>query len=261
MLKTAYCLSLFFVLLTTITPLTPAEYSITQQPASREVVFHHNRGVGYFKDGKYQEALEAFRQALRLDPNFMASRFLLGDTYSALGQFEDAVKVYSQLIRDYPKLPPPYFNRSYAYLMIGDGNSAASDALTCLSMIGWRNERSQYMALVAHFGYRRAGSATDATRVLDEAAAKCDNKRWPYQVIRYLRREITAQDLLGSASDKQKTTEARAYYGMDLLLSGHQQEALEQFQWVQTNGKKTYLEYRLSLAEINRARNAEVKIK
>ena len=261
MLKRVYCFPLFFTLLTTVTPLTPARYPITQEAQSREVVFYHNRGEGHFKEGKYQEALEDFRQALRLDPNFMASRFLLGDTYSALGQFEEAVRVYSQLIRDYPKLPPPYFNRSYAYLMIGDGNSAAADAQTCLNMIGWRNDRSQYMVLVAHFGHRRGGGAAEATRVLEDAATKCDNKRWPYPLIRYLRRELTAQDLLKSASDNQKMTEARAYLGMDLLLSGRPQEAMEHFEWVQTNGQKTYLEYRLSLAEIDRARKAGVKSK
>ncbi|MGB7923856.1 MAG: tetratricopeptide repeat protein [Pyrinomonadaceae bacterium] len=256
-----YCLSLLFTLLTTITPLTRADYAIAQQARNEEAVFYYNKGVGYFTEGKYQEALEAFKQSLRLDPKFMGSRFLLGDTYSALGQFDEALTVYNELIRDYPKLPPPYYNRSYTHLMIGNGSSAAADAQAVLSMIGWRNDRSQYMVIVQHFGYRRAGSATDAARALDDAAAKSDDKKWPYPVIRYLRHEITADDLLKSATDNQKMTEARAYLGLDLLLSGHAKEALEQFQWVQTNGRKTYLEYRLSLAELKRAGNGGVKSK
>lgn len=259
MWKTVGGLLLFFMFLMTSTSLASMPRPGTQQTRAKEADYYYKLGTGYFKARKYQEALDAFKQALNNDPTHMGATFLLADTYSALGEFEEATKIYTQLIGQYPHLPAPYFDRSYSHLSSGNGEAAAADALTCLKMIGWRNDRSQSLAIVAHFGYRRAGRAADATRILDEAAAKADTKVWPHPIIRYLRHEITDQELMKAATNNDKMTEARAYLGMDFLLNGHQQEALEHFQWVEANGKKTFLEYRLSLAEIRRMKNTGVK--
>jgi lipoprotein NlpI len=291
MLKTVHCLSLLFILSMTVAAQT------TGQPMSQrrteESISYNDKGLSYARKGEYEmaiqsfkqairirpdnavaygnlgsayaalgkneEAINSFKQSLRLNPNLVPVQFSLGDLYSSLGQFEEAIKIYSQIIHDHPKFPQPYYNRSYSYLSSGQGAAAAADAQASLNIMGWRNEHSQYMVIVEYFGYRRAGSAADATRVLDEAAAKCDTQAWPYPVIRYLRHEITAQDLIKAVTDNNKMTEARAYIGLDLSLAGHQQEALEQFQWVEANGKRTYLEYRLALAEMRRLKNTDVK--
>jgi len=55
-----------------------------------------------------------------------------------------------------------------------------------------------------------------------------------------------------AADNNDRMTEARAYIGMNLLLEGKQQEAVEHFRWVQASGRKTYLQYRLALAELKR---------
>jgi lipoprotein NlpI len=54
------------------------------------------------------------------------------------------------------------------------------------------------------------------------------------------------------ADNNDRMTEARAYIGMYLLLDGKRQEAVEHFRWVQASGRKTYLQYRLALAELKR---------
>jgi hypothetical protein len=47
-------------------------------------------------------------------------------------------------------------------------------------------------------------------------------------------------------------TEAQAYIGMDLVVSGHQEEALPHLRWVSENGNRTFIEYILARMELGR---------
>ena len=108
---------------------------------------------------------------------------------------------------------------------------------------------SQYMVLVAHFGYRLEHRDQDARKVLTDCASKCDVTAWPYPVMRYLRNEIPETTLMDSATDNDKMTEAHAYVGMNLSLLGQSQEALRHFKWVKENGNRDFTEYSLAMSE------------
>ncbi|NOT54482.1 MAG: hypothetical protein HOP18_07750, partial [Deltaproteobacteria bacterium] len=88
--------------------------------------------------------------------------------------------------------------------------------------------------------------------LLDDAAANCNTSAWPYPVIRYLRRDLSVDDLLAAATDPDKKTEARAYLGLDLALAGKQDEAMTHLQWVKDNGKKDFSEYAFAVNELGR---------
>jgi len=45
-------------------------------------------------------------------------------------------------------------------------------------------------------------------------------------------REMTPEDLQSVAINRDQMTEARAYIGMDLLISGHTDKAMEHLRWV-----------------------------
>ena len=47
-------------------------------------------------------------------------------------------------------------------------------------------------------------------------------------------------------------TEARAYLGMDLTLSGKKEEALGHLTWVKEYGDRTLLEYAMAVTELKR---------
>ena len=47
-------------------------------------------------------------------------------------------------------------------------------------------------------------------------------------------------------------TEARAYLGMDLALSGKKEEALGHLTWVKEYGDRTLLEYAMAVTEFKR---------
>ena len=106
------------------------------------------------------------------------------------------------------------------------------------------------MVLVAHLGDRQSGAA--ARGILDEAAARLNISVWPYPVIAYLRRELTADRLMEAAVTNNDKTEAHTYVGMDLLLQGRVEDAREHFQWVRDYGNTRFIEYALAVAELGR---------
>jgi len=213
---------------------------------------HMNLGGVYFALQRYKQASEELTQATRIDPKFANAYIGLGLAYNQIAKYEEAVEAFTQVINLKPQEANAFLNRSYSNLYLGRGGAAAADAQKYLDLSGGRNKRDQYMYLVAHFGYRSAGQEPEAIRVLEEAAMKIETKSWPYPVFLYLRRETTAQELLAQATDGDKKTEAQAYIGTDLLLSGKREDAKAYLQWVRDNGNKHFVEYALALAELER---------
>src|SRR5262249_8495591 len=181
-----------------------------------------------------------------------------GNAYSDLGQYEQALKDYDEALRLDQNLSGAYYNRSLAYMSLGRSEVAA-DARAYLNLKGWKDERSQYMVIFGYLGDRRGQRDAEANKLLNEAAAQCDKTVWPYPVIRYLRREISAQELLAATIDSGKKTEAQTYIGLDHALSGRREEALSHLQWVKENGQKGFAEYAFAIAELRRAQSATAK--
>jgi tetratricopeptide (TPR) repeat protein len=224
--------------------------AIRLNPRSAEA--YNGRGITYHELAQYERAIKDYDAAIRLNPQFADAYFNRGNAYSDFGQHERAIKDYDEAIRLQPTYSGAYYNRSLASMLLARGDTDA-DARAYVDLKGWKDERVQYMAIFGHFGDRRVRRDIEARKLLDEAATKCDKTSWPYPIIRYLRREISAQDLLAAATDLDKKTEARTYLGLDLLLSGQRDEALTHLQWVKDNGNKDFAEYGFALAEIRRA--------
>ena len=56
-----------------------------------------NLGVVYRRLGRYQEAVEAFKQAIRLKPDYANAHYNLGVTYFLLGDTSSALQEYNIL--------------------------------------------------------------------------------------------------------------------------------------------------------------------
>ncbi len=67
------------------------------------------------KTGKKTEALATVNQFLQTKPNDAQVRFFKGVVLTESGQTEEAIKLYTELIRDYPELPEPYNNLAVLY--------------------------------------------------------------------------------------------------------------------------------------------------
>jgi tetratricopeptide (TPR) repeat protein len=216
---------------------------------------HHNIGLLFMKLAKFSDAIPSFEEALRLDPRYRNARYFLADAYTRTHNFDKAIDSWTKFLELVPNGPDALTNRSWTYLYQGGhGREAAADARTFLEVHGWQKSTSPYLAIMANLGYREAGVNDAAQAILEEAAEKLKSQNWPFGVIRYLKGEISADELLQSATDNDNRTEAHAYAGMDLLLKGMNAEARTHLEWVRDYGDKRFFEYRLAIEELRRLR-------
>ena len=58
---------------------------------------HKNLGGAYGYSGKYKEAIESFKQAIRIDHDYAGARFSLGFTYVNINDRDSALEQYEIL--------------------------------------------------------------------------------------------------------------------------------------------------------------------
>jgi len=69
-------------------------------------------GKAYGNLGNYIKAIESFKQAIRIDPDYTEAYFRLGKAHFTLGRYKDAIEASKQAIR----IDPDY---TYAYILLG----------------------------------------------------------------------------------------------------------------------------------------------
>jgi S1-C subfamily serine protease/Flp pilus assembly protein TadD len=79
----------------------------------------YNLGTSYERMGRYREAIEAFREALRLNPDDAGSCCNLGVAYEKLGRHEEAIKVYREALRLKPDYSNAWYNLGTSYAKMG----------------------------------------------------------------------------------------------------------------------------------------------
>lgn len=213
---------------------------------------HYNLGLAYFQSGRLEDALAPLKLAVERNSRHPQSANMLGDANYRLGRYADAVEAYDRLERIAPMHPGALQNRGYANLYLGRGEAAAIDGQSALKVRGWQHESAPFLALLAHLGYRQAKREPEAKRILDDATAQMDPTVWPFVVLRYLRREVTAENLLLAPMNNDQMTEARTYLGMDLSLAAKKEEALVHLKWVKEYGNRNFVEYPMAVSEISR---------
>ena len=88
--------------------------------------------VGYckVKQGKIQEALRAYQQALQLKPADAEIHNKLGDAYYYSGRLREAIESYSEAAKLRPDNAETFYNLAIAYFESGNQAMAAAEART-----------------------------------------------------------------------------------------------------------------------------------
>jgi tetratricopeptide (TPR) repeat protein len=84
-------------------------------------------GVAYKYLGQYERAIEAFNQAIRLNPELADAYYNRGTAYGVLGRYQRAIEDFNQAIRLNPELANAHYNRGTAYGVLGRYGNAAND--------------------------------------------------------------------------------------------------------------------------------------
>jgi len=93
---------------------------------------HLNLGAVYKKSGMYKEAMEAYKQAIRIDPDYANIHNGLGVAYDESGMYKEAMEAYKQALRIDPDYANAYYNLGVAYAKSGmykEGREACKQAI------------------------------------------------------------------------------------------------------------------------------------
>lgn len=214
---------------------------------------HYLKGVLQMDGAEVEQAAESFQAAVRRNPNWANGHVDVGLTLLLLGEEERAQKAFQEAIRLAPFDPSIYYRRSFVLFQIGKTEEAATDAAVFARKWGIDDHLAPYMGFIVHFAQRRRGDAEAARKTLAAYTEGKDLSNWPFPVYEYLQGRIGGDELIGRTPEA-KLTESHAYIGLDLLLKGETEPAIEHLTWVEKNGNRRFAEYDIAVAELRRIR-------
>lgn len=104
-------------------------------------------GNAYTYAGRPAEALNAYKQAIHLNPDEVMAYTQLGVAYECLKRYEDAIKAYQRAISLSPSEPMAHYGLARAYLAIGDKKAAFAHSRTAIDL----DERTAYFIPLGDF--------------------------------------------------------------------------------------------------------------
>jgi tetratricopeptide (TPR) repeat protein len=97
------------------------EFAIKDEP---KILAYYNMGNACFDLGQYDNAIESFRQAIKLDPTLSKPHNNLGLAHAALGKLNEAAAEFAKAVRLKPEYAEAHYNLGVAYLQMGKKNEA-----------------------------------------------------------------------------------------------------------------------------------------
>ena len=93
---------------------------------SVEAKTQYNAGVDFYKIGKYEQAMNSFRKAIELEPDYIDAYFNLGTILEFLQQEEAALTVFKQIIVRNPEDYEALYKAAKISLKLGEQDKAKS---------------------------------------------------------------------------------------------------------------------------------------
>ncbi len=120
----------------------------------------YNKGIDFYKQGKYDQAGQEFKKAIELKPNDVYALYGLGNTYYCKAKYDDAVKIYAKAISINPDYAKVHYSLSLAYSKLGMTREA---------------EKQKTMFRKLSQGGKSTGSSTHAKASHTSSHAKADH--------------------------------------------------------------------------------------
>lgn len=126
-----------------------------------------SKGLTYYDQGRWPEAIEAFEKAALLEPNYALAYFGLGITYSRLEFWEKALDSFAKTVALSPYHAEAYLGLGVAYTVLGRNNDALE---VCRKAVKFKPEYGQahYALALIYLKLDDQASALEEWRVLKE---------------------------------------------------------------------------------------------
>ena len=213
-------------------------------------------GVSLVAAEQYKEALATLAAAVGLNnasPDVWLSASIAAMAADDAGNADVAMEAVQRLDSN----PSWFYTRALNAFAVGRYAFVGRDAEAYVREAGAGDDSAPYASLVGALAFGRLNEPAKAHQLMEQVKASVADTSWQAAVARYLDGEITASALLGRADGVGQQTEAHAYIGVRSATEGRRDEALEHLTWVQEKGSRTYVEYRLAVADLKRLKPAQ----
>jgi hypothetical protein len=113
------------------TPATPQQITpatLSEQPSNMAAAKTHlDRGEAFFERGEWDSAIREYTEAIRLNPDDTEAYSIRGRAYGMKDDYDRAIADFTQAMHLNPHYVGAYYYRGLAYGMIGDFDRAISD--------------------------------------------------------------------------------------------------------------------------------------
>lgn len=99
-----------------------------------------NLGTVYYKLGRYADAVDAYKHAVKIKPNFQTIYNKLGTIYIITGKYLAAIDTLKQAVSMDPGNPNTHFNLGLAYYLNGDKDAAYEEYIILNKLDAMRAE-------------------------------------------------------------------------------------------------------------------------
>jgi protein O-mannosyl-transferase len=101
-------------------------YTTSLKATPRSPVLLYNLGTAYSDAGDIERAIQYYRRAIGINPNYVSALVNLGNVLRARGEYSEAVGLYKRAISLDPKSPDPWINLGNVYGQEGWAKEAKS---------------------------------------------------------------------------------------------------------------------------------------
>lgn len=112
---------------------------------STNAILQYNQGIDYYKAGRYDDSISAFRSAIRLDPNYIDAYYNLGSVLEYLQQYDAALAVFKQIMVRKPDDYDSVYKAAWLSHKLGQDQKAKT-YLTIIPSTSPRNKDAQALA-------------------------------------------------------------------------------------------------------------------
>ena len=114
----------------------------------------YNNGNNFAKQRKYEDAIKAYKEAIKHDSNFPEAQANLGFCYKKIGNYEAAKNSYKKAIELNPKFEKAYVALGNLYKdQLKDYESAINSYNAVITSINNKNYIAYYKHIYAHSKY------------------------------------------------------------------------------------------------------------
>lgn len=94
-------------------------------------------GLSFAEQGRYQEAVAEYSEAIRLDPGNALAYNNRGLAYVRLGQYQRAIEDYAEAVRVDPGDADAYADRAVLHILVNDDKAAQREAERVVELGYW----------------------------------------------------------------------------------------------------------------------------